>query len=190
MLSSLLIANHAVFTFCLVSFDPLLGDGALAVTAGRVDQDQLWSWPRAEPVQDSLPRQVCASPVGVSVEPADECRDEHRTQNRHAKPDDGEVGADNRGRGWNLFLRTADRVSLVSARKSSTSSSQKAAWPKDIAVITSIAAPRRGCFCLLYGSLPGPTQRDASLFPAGELPEPSVRAMVLRGAAPVDLIPT
>ena len=39
---------------------------------------------------------------------------------------------------------------------------RSAAWPKDIAVITSIAAPRTGCFCPLNGSLPWATQRATS----------------------------
>src|SRR3977135_642280 len=35
---------------------PLRGQGALPVAGGRVNEDQLWSSPRAEAVEDSLPR--------------------------------------------------------------------------------------------------------------------------------------
>ena len=62
LLSSLSIANHAVFRPCPgEGFGPLRGQGAFAVAGGRVDQDQLWSWPRAEAVEDSLPRHRRAS---------------------------------------------------------------------------------------------------------------------------------
>src|ERR1700758_1070872 len=40
---------------------PLRGQRALAVAGGRVNQGQLWPWPRPEAVEDSLPRYCRAS---------------------------------------------------------------------------------------------------------------------------------
>src|SRR3984893_8733320 len=42
-------------------FDPLRGQGTFAVAGGRVHQDQLWSSPRAESVEDLPPRHRRAS---------------------------------------------------------------------------------------------------------------------------------